>query len=289
MTLWSWLQMYFVDEGLRIVQVRVLVGDCDVCHQDLLRRAASPCAPARHRKRVDVGERSLIASLVLERARAIAPSARRRSPADGGRGCPAGSSAAAAPGTSRSCRRAAARWCAQTPWPSAPWQAAQVTYVRAPRSASPCTRRTRRVVRQRRDVGDDVARSPRRPSIDGERRHLRADTSSSCAPPRTPCLKLLQLPREVPGVLARELRRVQRLVALALRAMAGGAHRERRLARRRIRRRPRLRSAQTSAGCASQASVVVGVVDHDPAAHREVPDAAQFLAEDLVGARCASA
>ena len=33
MTLWSWLQMYFVMNVCGIVQMHIPIGDCNVCHQ----------------------------------------------------------------------------------------------------------------------------------------------------------------------------------------------------------------------------------------------------------------
>ena len=84
-------------------------------------------------------------------------------------------------------------------------------------------------------------------------------------------------------MLSGELRRVQLLVALGVCAVARGAGREQRLAGDRHPAPVAPRSARTSA--AARATVLVGrlLVDDDATAHREVPDAAQLLAQHVEG------
>src|SRR4029453_19127328 len=95
-------------------------------------------------------------------------------------------------------------------------------------------------------------------------------------------LEISELPRQVPSILPAQFRRVQRRIALRLRAVARRAYRVERLARGgvagrrrfrlgvgRIARKPRLESGF--------------LFDDNLSPHREMCDAAELLAANVVG------
>ena len=94
-------------------------------------------------------------------------------------------------------------------------------------------------------------------------------------------LVISQLFFQIPWVLTAELRRIQCQLALALRPVAGGAHGVGRRAERRIARWPCLNFGKGRLAVHPRL-VVLGLVNHNPAAHGVMCDTTQLFAENFI-------
>ena len=136
----------------------------------------------------------------------------------------------------------------QRPCPSSPWHVEHVKYSARPRSTSPPDNVTGAAL-----FGSVAMYASTFSRVAGSA--TSCDIGAICGPnwspiavPRTPRLIVQQLPADVPGIEPGELRRVELLLALALRAVARRADRIVGAGPRSRCRRVGLAFAQTSAG-----------------------------------------